>query len=375
MKTPKSIYKSLECRVKSAIYARKDFRTSRHIVVFESDDWGSIRMSNKAAWNALLQKGYAVDKRPYERFDTLESSEDLEALFEVLMRYRDSQGNHPVITANMLMANPDFDKIKASNYSEYFYEPIEEIYKRYYGNTKVLDLMRQGLEEGVFMPQSHGREHFNVHDWLNALQNEDEDTLVAFQYGMCGIAPKLHPEHGNKMMVALRANNDEQQTYIEKSVEQGLEMFEALWGFKSKTFVAPCYVWNSGVEKVLAQKGIQLIQCSRSSKATYQCKEKFYTVGKQNAFGQIYSIRNCTFEPATISSDNNVDKLMKQVGNCFKQHKIAVFSTHRINYVGGLSEQNKKNTLSKLDLLLDSLLKNYPDVVFMSSNQLLSVLK
>lgn len=375
MKLIRSLYNSVDIRLKSAYYSRKDFRTKRHIVVFESDDWGSIRMCGRKGWNELRKLGYAVDKRPYERFDTLESCEDVEALFNVLMKYKDSRGCHPAITANMLMGNPDFEKIKKANYSEYFYEPIKETYNRYYGDAKVLEVMRQGILDGVFMPQSHGREHFNVCDWLNALQMGDNDVLIAFQYGMCGIAPLSHPEQGNNMMVALRARNDTHQTFIETSVSDGLKMFEKTFGFSSQTFVAPCYAWNSEIEQVLSQNGVGLIQAARSSKPVYHSGRHYYYSGQHNGYGQVYSVRNCAFEPATIASTNDISRLLKQIDDRFVHEKIVVISTHRINYVGGLSEENRRNTLSKLDLLLEGLLKKYPDIEFLSSDQLLNIIQ
>ena len=164
------IVNGLKTRLLTAQAEKRDYHTKRHIVVFESDDWGSIRMSDRKSWESLLKLGYAVDKRPYERFDTLESPADLEALFEVLSRHKGADGNHPVITANMLVANPDFEKIQQSGYRHYYYEPISQTYTRYFGNAKALDIMRQGMEADVFMPQSHGREHFNVNQWIRGLQ-------------------------------------------------------------------------------------------------------------------------------------------------------------------------------------------------------------
>ena len=367
-------YNTVKNKYYSFLCDRKDFRTNRHIVVFESDDWGSIRMSNKKDWEELLKRGYAVDKRPYERFDTLESTEDLEALFEVLCKYKDCNGNHPVITANMLMANPDFERIKKSGGQMYFFEPIAKTYERYFGDTKVLELMRQGMEAGVFMPQSHGREHFNVEQWMKGLQTGDEDLLTAFQFGMCGIAPKAHPEKGNQLMNALRAYNSEEQEQIDAIVAEGLQLFERLWGFHSHTFVAPCYCWNNITEQTLVKNGVKLIQTSRSNKPAFNDTKHFYYSGQQSSDGLKYSIRNCSFEPSTNAAGANLSILMKQVDDTFSQHKLAVFSTHRINYVSGISEQNRTCTLNNIDLFLTTLLNKYPDVEFLSSDKLISLL-
>ena len=375
MRALKSIINITKHRITSYSFAKHDCLIDRHVIVFESDDWGSIRMSNRRDWDELLRKGYSVDKRPYERYDTLESPEDLAALFDVLRKHTDAKGNHPVITANMLMANPDFERIKDAGYTEYYFEPISKTYGHYYGNTKVLDLMRQGLEEGVYMPQSHGREHFNVRQWLKGLQSGNQDLLTAFQYCMCGIAPKLLPELGNQMMKALLAETDEEERAVNSIVVEGLKMFELLWGFKSKTFVAPCYLWSTEIEKSLADNGVELLQTARSSKPAYKTPSRYYYSGQRNTFGQIYSVRNCRFEPATNDGGASLDALMKQVDEMFKKGKPCVFSTHRINYVGGIDEGNRKRTLDLLDAFLKHLLQKYPDTEFLSSDQLIEVYK
>lgn len=364
-------WNSLYIRIKSTIAENKDLRTNRHIIVIESDDWGSIRMSNKKDWDELLKMGYAVDKRPYERFDTLESAEDLEALFEVLSKHKNCNGHHPVITANMLMANPDFEKIEKSNYQEYYFESIANTYNRYYGNAKVLDLMRQGIDEGVFMPQSHGREHFNVAQWMKGLQSGDEDLLTAFKFGMCGIAPKAHPELGNQMMVALNVEDETAKQTVIKGLKEALELFEKLWGFKSSSFIAPCYTWDGYVEDMLVENGVSMLQgcrCQRLFDGVSQIPH--YAGERKNGF--VYNIRNCFFEPS-VDHTVSAGKLMKQVDALFSKRKIVVISTHRINFVSGINEQNRKKTLQILGEFLTILLKKYPDVEFFSSDKLIEI--
>jgi len=67
------------------------WRTNRKIVVFESDDWGSIRMSSKKAFNKLVEVGIPIENNPYNRFDGLESNADLEHLFELLLNLKTSK--------------------------------------------------------------------------------------------------------------------------------------------------------------------------------------------------------------------------------------------------------------------------------------------
>lgn len=366
------IIKRIEDKFHSLVMQSKDFKTKRRIVVFESDDWGSIRMSNKNDWGELLKLGYAVDKRPYERFDTLESAEDIEYLLNVLYKHKDSNGSHPVLTMNMLMANPDFMSMDKDNYN-YSYETISETYRHYWGNTRVLELMKEGFEHGIIMPQSHGREHFNVKDWERLLKRYDKDIITAFNYHMCGIAPKEHPELGNTMMKAFFASNEVDQCVINDIVEEGLKMFKHFWGFHSKTFVAPCYVWNDNIEKILSDNGVKLIQTARRKKATYNSPEAFMYSGQKNKYSQVYSIRNCEFEPATYKG-NAVDTCLSQITKAFNNSNIAVVSTHRINYVSGISKNNRNETLRKLDELLSEINKRFPTVEYLSSDKLIDVL-
>ena len=63
------------------------WRTSRKIVVIESDDWGSIRMSSNESYNALQKAGLSLDKGAgarYNKYETLASKEDLQHLFDFL---------------------------------------------------------------------------------------------------------------------------------------------------------------------------------------------------------------------------------------------------------------------------------------------------
>lgn len=373
MRTIKSLTTSIRNHILSAQYARHDFRTEHHIVVFESDDWGSIRMPQRKEWEKLLHLGYAVDKRPYERYDTLESPADMEALFDVLYKHKDANGNYPIITANMLMVNPDFELIEKNGFNVYFYEPVSETYNRYFGNTRVYDFMRQGMKDGVFMPQSHGREHFNVTQWLHGLRAGDEDLLTAFKHGSCGIAPQSLPSKGNQLMNALYAEDDKEQQVIDGIITEGLEMFEVFWGFKSKTFVSPCYYWNEHEERVLADCGVKLIQTDRFSKPLGLTPSRYFYSGQMNDYKQLYSIRNCHFEPSTNAADRDINALMKQVDMAFAHRKIAVFSTHRINYVGGIDEANRSRNLVLLNHFLTTLLNKHPETVFMSSDKLIDI--
>ena len=90
--------------------------------------------------------------------------------------------------------------------------------------------------------------------------------------------------------------------------------------------------------------------------------------------GIIYRVRNCSFEPAT-TVNYSTEKLMKEIECAFKDKHIAIISSHRINFVGGIDVNNRIKNLELLDEFLSTLLMKFPDVEFMSSDQLIDILK
>ena len=370
-----TIITSIKNKPKEWYCYRHDFRTTRRIIIIESDDWGSIRVSSKKAWEDFRDMGYHVDERPYERYDILESDGDVTALAEVLLKFKDCHGNHPVFTLNYLSSNPDFDAIRENGLSVYCNESIEVTYSKYpQTHHNVLELVRKGINENIFLPQCHGREHFNVQAWMRALQSDDIDTINSFRYNMCGVAPKDNPIQGNRFMRALECSTASDQEYVCRAVSDGLAKFQRIWGFPSLTFVAPNYTWNDSIESVLNQHDVKLIQTVRVQHISDKKKDILHYSGEQNRWHQYYSIRNCFFEPATsLSPENEVNACFNSIQSAFEAKKIAVLSSHRINYASGIDVKNRDRSLYKLESLLSKITTSFPDVEFISSDRLIDI--
>ena len=99
----------------------RGFRSNRKIVIFESDDWGGIRIPNIKCIDYLRKLNIDVDKCHYMLNDTLENHNDFENIFEVLTKFRDSKNQYPKITANTIICNPDFERIEQSNFEKLFF--------------------------------------------------------------------------------------------------------------------------------------------------------------------------------------------------------------------------------------------------------------
>jgi len=350
------------------------WRTDRKIVVFESDDWGSIRMPSKSVYKKCLDAGYRVDQIAYERFDSLASEDDLELLFEVLSTYTDKMDNPAVFTANILTSNPDFDKIKKNGYQEYFYEMITDTFKKYPNHSNCLNLWKNGKENGVFYPQSHGREHLNVSLFMRSLQAGDKDALFGFNHEMPGCIPKENPGRGNKYVESLRYNSKQDKREKLSIIIKGLKLFESLMGYYSITFIPPNYIWSSDYDESMFQEGVLFYQGHRKMKEpVFDGSYKFHNriLGKKNKFGQRCLVRNATFEPAMHNSGSDpVNRCLKDISIAFRMNKPAIISSHRLNYVGFIDERNRDNSLRKLENLLSQIRKKWPEIEFLSSVEL-----
>lgn len=343
----------------------------RKLLVFESDDWGSLRIPDKNAFDLLVSHGLIKSNDPFSKYDALENAEDLTALFTVLKKFRDGKGNHPIITANMVMANPDFDKIKALGYKEYYWELFAKTYDRFSNGT--FEVLQKGIEEKLFYPQFHAREHLNVPLWMELLQNRDESFRKAFDLGCFAIPYKSKDNRRDNLMASYDYNSEADFQFIQQSITEGLSIFESVFNHKSETTIAPCYVWDESIENTFIKEGVTVFQGSRFQNIPNKNGHDFKTVfhfNGQKKNESMYLSRNGLFEPSVYENVDWVSKCMESISVAFKWNKPAVIGTHRINFIGSLVEENRTENLGKLEILLTKIMQKWPDVEFISSADL-----
>lgn len=356
------------------LYNMFGWRTNRHLVVIESDDWGSIRMPSKTVYDAFLKRGISVDKDPYCRYDSLATSTDLERLFEVLHSVKDKNGKPAVITANTLSANPVFDKIEASGFREYYFEPFIETLRHSGSHIDAFDTWKQGMRAGVFFPQSHGREHLNVNKWLAALRNQHPSTLLAFQMGTWGLTRAVDASIDNYYMGAFDSGLEEDLAGYETIITEGLRLFETIFGYPSRSFIATTYTWSPSLEPVLMKNGVLYIQSTVAQKIPVDEKRivvrKRCFQGTKSKAGLVRLMRNCYFEPSTKPGFDWIGDCMIRMENAFKWGKAANICSHRLNFIGSIDQSNTDRNLPMLKTLLQEVVKKWPDVEFVTSEQL-----
>lgn len=352
------------------------WHTKKKIVIFESDDWGSIRMPSLEVFNKLKQSNLDLTTKDFLRYnknDTLESTDDLVKLYELLDKYRDVNNKSAVFTAITVMANPDFEKIADNNYSEYYYELFPETLKKYHNGIDVFKVWIEGFEKGYLVPEFHGREHLNVANWMHALVNNHFQTKLAFNFGFWSFTPTDSNGCKYNFQAAYDSYNIENELIIhEEIIADGVRIFKNIFGFNPSLFVPPNGLISRKLENAVSNLGFNFMNYSYINnepvnKGKYRNHISYQ--GKFTPSGLYHITRNCSFEPS-FNHEKSVSNCISQISKAFFWGKPAIIGTHRVNYIGTLNESNRSNGLNFLEQLLKEILKRWPDVEFATTRDI-----
>lgn len=346
--------------------------TSRKIVVIESDDWGSERFPDAATIENFKRAGYPINNCGFSSFDTLETNEDIECFLNLLDKVRNKFGKVVKVTLLCNTANPYISEIDISSLEGYKSLALKD---RIVGDKlreNIILLQKKGRKLGFFDMQYHGREHIYPRRWMRDLIDGNKDTLYAFQHGVWGISPSYVKSIKRKYRSSYDLDIPEDLNEHESSLLQGLEEFQRAFEYNASYFVAPNGPFHKSLEFVLKQNDLKYIgyQKLHDMPLGYgKSRRNIHWLGKRQKSGMYTITRNVIFEPlSTIAG--NVNLALQDIESAFLFNKPAVISTHRANYVGNISENNRINGLKKLEQLIEGIITRWPEVIFLTSVQL-----
>ncbi|MGI6339929.1 MAG: hypothetical protein ACOXZV_11235 [Bacteroidales bacterium] len=361
--------------IRRNIAAIPGWNTGRKLVIFESDDWGSIRMPSVETYKSLQAAGIDLTSDEgvlFNRYDSLATTADLAGLFEVLASVKDSVNRPAVFTPVAVVANPDFRKIKESAYTAYYFEPFTDTLLKNSGCEGSFDLWQEGIRRRLFVPQFHGREHLNVKVWMKALNNGNRMSRIGFDHCFWGMSTAHEPDIGLEFQAAFDFSDPADIVYQAEILDTGLLLFKNIFDYQASYFAPPNGPLSSRLESKLADNGIKYLFMPRIQLEPLgqgKVKKRLHWLGKRNTSGLRIITRNCFFEPV-IQGTDWVDKCLSDISIAFRWHKPAIISTHRVNYIGALDPDNRENGLSKLYELLRRIMKNWPDAEFITTDEL-----
>jgi hypothetical protein len=340
-------------------------------LIIESDDWGSTRIPSLNVYLKLKEANFDLDKSNFTKYDTLESAEDLEKLFEVLRSFSDINGNAVKFTPFVNVVNPDFVKIKENNYSNYIYETFDKSLIRERGSN-TMSRWLQGVKQNLFTPEFHGREHYNVQLLMKLLNSNEQNIRLAFDLGVVHIPLSKNYGYNGSLAPSYYYTNELECKEKIESIIDGLDIFKKIIGREAKCFVPSNGIFDDKLEIAFANTNIKSIVADRERREPdliggFNKKSFALKFGKKNSFGQRYYSRNCKFEP--IQLNYRLKDVINQIDSAFLMGKPAIVSSHRINYVGSIDENVRAKSLEELYKLLEIVTKKHPDVHFLSSGE------
>lgn len=352
-------------------------KTNRKIVVIHIDDYGSIRVKNSEARERMIQAGLPLDNNRYFCFDTLCTTEDLQRMFDVLTSVKDKNGHYACVTPFANVANPDFEKIRDAGFQQYFRETFVDTFKRlgsaYDG---AYEMWKQGIAEDIFHPEYHGTEHICVRRFMRALQQGHKSTLIAFDNE--SVCLSVLPEEKEIPFDASVFNIEkiEDNEVLKDYIKVGCDIFKEKLGYYPKQFTPGAGPHSLLLSPTLYKCGIRYVDAARSMSSPLgdgKYEKHFYYNGKKDKYGMTYIVRNCVFEPYLddcSKNQNAVKTCLDSVGAAFRMHAPAIISTHRVNFTGGIEKTHRDDSLEQLKIILQEIVKRWPDVEFMNSSQM-----
>ena len=360
--------------LKKIIKKYLDYRgwsTNRKLVLFEVDDYG---------WSNYFDEDkikYPDDLGipPFVQYDRIATSDDLDRLYNVLCSVKDKNGQSAVFSPMTVTGNPDYRKIKDSDFTEYFSEPFTETFERNYG-SKLLDKWNEGINAGVFMPEYHGREHLHVSSWLNALSAPNSKTRKAFDAGVYTFADDGEKVLNRKFGAAYSFAHKSEIPFLKESLKEGVDFYRDALKHTPSSFTPPAGGYSYDYDSLLTGLGLKAVSLGKATQITSRSgsnKRKFHYLGQQSKSKMSYIPRNCLFEPHSKKSDA-VNRCMRDIESAFDRKKPAIISSHRINFVNDDSGYNG-NGLLKLEKLLSKTIEKFPDVEFISTRALIKIME
>jgi hypothetical protein len=302
-------------------------------VVIESDDWGLCAWSADEQAYRVLADTPAFRSPAGRRYagSTLESAADVRALADSLGEFRGGDGFPPVWQANMVVAAPDYERMRPPLFEGDDVPLIDypETPSRW-ARPGAWDAVRAACDPGVWWPELHGLHHIPETAWLTALRRSIADARRAHdqQSAVCA-----HVEASGEY------DPSEPAEARTRRLEGAIARFTRLVGRAPTSFCPPDYRWDEHLEADLARLGVPVLQGKAEQHGARLPMVRRWWLqrawpGERGA--RLDMPPRIAFEPRALdhgSGKVGVEAAHRGVHEAWSRGHPAVLSTHRVNYV------------------------------------------
>ena len=352
------------------------WKTKRKILVLSIDDYGNVRLDSKSSREKMNKARLKVRSR-FDTFDTLETKEDLERLFETLTSVKDKKGRHAILTAFALPCNIDFEKISAEKYFKYDYELLPITFKKLSARDPIAyegtwDLWKEGIANDLMIPQYHGREHLNIKVLEEKLKNNDKEVYTAFKTRSYTSISNSGYKTIN-YTAAFDFWDPSENIGLSNILIDGINQFQNVFGYRPVHFMPPTSNIHASLFPIIKGEGIKYMDTNlihKQHQGFGKYKTSYNFTGKRVKSGNKYIVRNVVFEPTVNKGIDWVGYSLDQIEAAFRWNRPAILSSHRVNFCGYIDPKNRLTGITALYNLLKKVVARWPDVEFMSANEL-----
>lgn len=357
-------------RIAKYIFAKKIFKKTEHPVLsFDSDDWGVAKIEQDY-FDAGAAEGLDLFSNPFVFYDSLENVETFNSIKGVLSKYKGYNSTVPSFTLNYSAFNPDFERIKASSFKNYYNIPLERSYK---GDS--FELVRSFIlnNNNFFDISFHCAQHINIYHFLSDGRAKKHCVIDSAKLNSTNISDS-YINHPSGYMDELSALSVNESRAISKYIIDGVNYLSGLFENNFQGIITPtCGAFDKKTLKFL----LPYFQYAKTSIVHYEnkhfkLKKRISFSGK--AFGLKLVYRLIDFDPTICldQGENYFNAIKKQITYCFKKRLPVIVSTHRLNYsIGHDNGKHSDFSLQMLDRFLNWLVVKYKDIEFLTTKQII----
>jgi hypothetical protein len=335
------------------------FHFDRPLVLLQSDDWGRVGLRDQEGLELLSSAGIQLGERPYD-FYTMETADDLAALAALLKKHRDSNGRHPCIEMNFVVANLDFAKLPAND-AHLPFLPLSEGLPEGWKRPGLIEAYKAGIGDGVFYPALHGITHVcrNAVERSLADLERAKSLRILWHAGTPYIYWRMpwvgyeywdpeQPENGRFLP------RETQKKLIGDAVGAFAKLFSTL----PHSACAPGYRANDDTHRAWSQHGVHVAQNGPG-------KVLPPYIGRHDV---LQLTRTVNFEPA-VNPTFSMDSCLQQAEHCFERGIPAIVSVHSINFHSTVKDFRSR-TLEVLDEFFSVLESKHSDLIYLHDEDL-----
>jgi hypothetical protein len=208
---------------------------------------------------------------------------------------------------------------------------------------------------------------------MKDLQEGDKIAHLGFENNMWGFSKSYIAGLNYGYRDTFDIKNLQELPSLENNIKEGIAILNKTFNQNTTYFLPPNGPYHLVLNKELIENGIKFIGLSKLHQNPTEnglFKKHLFWVGKKIKTGLTVITRNVIFEPGSPKHKDWVTPALMDIENAFNSKKPAIISSHRVNYIGSLNEENRSNGLRQLKELLNKITEKWPDIEFMTSSEL-----